>query len=198
MLGIRHRAQAADAAQNPVADHEGGLERRAVAFRNGPDLAAGNALKQQHELVAAKAREQVAVSQQAPEPGADVPEQFVAARMAVAVVDPLEAVEVEVEDDEAVEAFGCPRALELLGEAFGELQAVRQAGDDVAAGEAAISSAAGASTGSTAFQSENVTVPSVPGATVSTVRRAPSSSATVNAFRRVVPSPAPATGCSRT
>ena len=92
--------------------------------------------QQDGELVAAEAGHDAAPAQGVAQARADQAQQLVAGLVAEAVVDALEAVEVEVEDDQAPQAAGLAGPLDLLGEALGELQPVGQPGDDVAAGQA--------------------------------------------------------------
>ena len=57
-------------------------------------------MDQEHELVAAEARDRVARAQRGAQPAADLLEQRVAEAVPPAVVDPLEAIEIQEEDGE--------------------------------------------------------------------------------------------------
>ena len=98
----------------------GDLDRPALARQ---------AFAEHGELVAAQARERVAGGEQRREPLGELGQQLVAALVAVAVVDDLEAVEVEPEHRGGAAVAGGQR--ERVVDAVDEQRAVRQPGERV-------------------------------------------------------------------
>jgi hypothetical protein len=88
-------------------------------------------LAQERELVAAEAGDGLVPAQRVPQAVGDRGDQLVAGVVAEAVVDDLEAVEVEEEDGD-VGAAAALQALERLGQPVGEQQPARQPGERVA------------------------------------------------------------------
>ena len=102
-----------------VVDDDGRLQRVEQPLGDLDRAAlAGQPLAQHRELVAAHARERVALRDQRPEPHRDLAEQLVAALMAERVVDELEAVDVEHEhgDRAAVAGSECERVVHAVDE----------------------------------------------------------------------------------
>ncbi len=97
-----------------------------VASRASRDV-----VEQERELVAAQARHRVVGPQRRFQPTGDGHQQLVAGRVAEAVVDDLEAVEVEEQHRRADGGVVALRAPDRLVEAVDEQDAVRQAGEVV-------------------------------------------------------------------
>ena len=128
VAGARQRDADADAGEHLVPAH---LDRRGQLLVNPLGDAGGvrlavDVLEQHGELVAAEARERVARAHAALEPPRDADQQLVAGLVSEAVVDRLEAIEVEVEHREQRLAQRAPRAVKQVLQAVEEQRAVRE------------------------------------------------------------------------
>ena len=94
-------------------------------------------VQQDRELVAAEAGQRVALTQARLEPARRRDQQLVADQVAEAVVDDLEAIEIEIEDRERVADAPQPELLEAAAEALDEHRAVVQAGQRIEEADAA-------------------------------------------------------------
>ena len=129
----RQRDADADAGEHLVPAH---LERRRQLLVDPLGDAGGvrlavDLLEQHGELVAAQARERVARSHAAFEPPRDADQQLVARLVAEAVVDRLEAIEIEVEHGEQRLAERAAGAVKEVLEAVEEQRAVRELGQGI-------------------------------------------------------------------
>ena len=124
----RQRDADADAGEHLVAAHDdrrGQLLVDPLGHAGGVGLGV-DGVEQHGELVAAQARQRVARPQAALEPARGPDQQLVAGLVAHAVIDRLEAIEIEVEQREQRIAQGAPRAVKQVLQAIEEQRAVRQ------------------------------------------------------------------------
>ena len=122
----------ADDVESPCGEVEGRGERAQHALADGDRvLLVADVLAEDRELVAAEAGDGLVPAQRVAQAIGDGLDQLVAGRVAEAVVDDLEAVEVEEEDGD-VAAAAALEALERLAQAVVEQQAARQPGERVA------------------------------------------------------------------
>ena len=121
-----------------AADRERQAERFLDPERDGVGLrVVVQAAEQDGELVAAEPRDGVAGTQAGLEAARRLDEQLVADQVAEAVVDDLEAIEIEVEDRERVADAAQPELFEPAAEAFDEHRAVVEAGERIEEADAA-------------------------------------------------------------
>ena len=129
----RQRDADADAGEHLVPAH---LDRRRQLLVDPLGDAGGvrlavDVVEQHGELVAAQARERVARPHAALEPARGADQQLVAGLVSEAVVDRLEAIEIEVEHREQRIAQRAPRAVKQVLEAVEEQRAVREIGERI-------------------------------------------------------------------
>ena len=104
----------------------------ALAWASSP-----SPFRQNRELVAAEAGQRVALTQARLEPARHGDQQLVADQVAEAVVDDLEAIEIEVEHRERVADAPQPELLEAAAEPLDEHRAVVEAGQRIEEADAA-------------------------------------------------------------
>ena len=129
----RQRNADADAGEDLVPAH---FQRRRQLLVNPLGNAGGvrfaaDLIEQDGELVAAEARERVARSNAALEAPSDTDEELVAGLVSEAVVDGLEAIEIEVEHREGRGAERPLRALKEVLQAVDEQRSIRQIGERI-------------------------------------------------------------------